>query len=457
MIILDNMAVLGARNALRPEFPVYDEDVRKPHDKWDFALTDRLRHVADIACLGQLVQAVVLHDVIGLSPLGGGSTGPLPPELDGLAEVVRPVLPDDDHRPILLHAAERAYARAGGEDFKDHVARLRDHPVVGAFVQVSNGHFGTGFSDVEQFTDLREVHDYYGQVATTPPRRRTAADRVLRRPHQPLVGGFAELELRSRVTYRVARGLGHPFEKSHPGDERFQEHADAGLDVLRHVAATNYHADLALLVDAWYAPHPLRAPLTDYGAADPLSAADRRRLRHLLGHRRGAKLARRHVTTEADVALPLLLAHVLERAASPDDVVPVALELRATRPARRLRAWFAEVEERLAGGGLAADQVADRLRALADASDAFEPDHRVGVRLGIGPLSTRRLPRFAGRPRRLRFGYDLTRVTESAVDLAPLLRRALGEDSARAWEAGRELFGTSGPAAAVDKRQRSNP
>jgi hypothetical protein len=459
VIVLDNMTLQGAARALsRSEPDLRDSwsDHHRAVGKQDYTENDDLRRVADVLALAQLVQAIVLHDGIGVGPYGTAAwttgTG-APAELDGLSPLLTVLDDGYDHVGLITETGRHAQDLARADAFREYVRALEEHHAVGAYLRISNGYFGTGFSDDLLCGDSahRDVLD----IASGGNR----SDGMVERLYLRLAQWHGPRGTR-RLMDRLFEVAGHehrmpgkadltvfPFDLARLDSKDVHDKAIAGIDLIRNVAAACYYDRLAACADA---PHPLRAPFVEYRAPaglDPgavVRRMDDRRAGHVAEVRRRIDSAFPGGGRAAEVRLPLFLAAVLAEAAEPEDVLPRALELRDSPPARRLRAWFAETGELAGAGDLGVDELATRARDLERALDAGwppEPGDRRKITIGltIGPATVQapdvRLPRWPRRrSRAFRLLYDLAKLSRATLGLGPDLGRVLGPDAEQAWQ-----------------------
>ncbi|MFD2422718.1 hypothetical protein [Amycolatopsis pigmentata] len=473
MIILDNMTLQGAARALSRWQPDLWGTRSKKHrnaDKWDYAYSDDLRMTADILALAQLVQSIVLYDEVGVGPYGTPSwakTRPWlelepPNELDGVAGLLTVLDRGYDHQSLITKTALRAQEHTRTEDFRDYIRTLEDQDALGAYLRISNGYFGTGFSDellCGDSTDQTIFHLMDNAEKNTRNRAGilarllTAGGRGWGKSTTKAARRERELDYQSDVDITL-----HPFDLTQVESGDFYEKVTAGLDLVRNIAATYYYDRLAAHAKSAYAPHPLRVRFVEYRAPDELSPADlvRRMEERRAGNVRSArqKIARTSCGGEdlVEVRLPLFLAAVLTESAEPEDVVAQALHLRDSPPARRLRAWFEETGELCRSGGLGIDQLTARVQELEKALDTWwssgqrhDPKATIGkitIGLTAWPPAIQAqaqdvslvLPRLGRRrPRTFRLLYDLAQISRDNLSLAPELGRVLGSDAADAW------------------------
>ncbi|OXM61931.1 hypothetical protein [Amycolatopsis vastitatis] len=466
MIVLDNMTLQGAGRALSPDGP-------GPWDSWsahhrvlgknDYSAADDLRRVADVLALAQLVQAIVLHDRIGVGPYGiptwaneSGGEPEVPAGLDGVSGLLTLLADGYDHAGLAIETLRYAQDLACTDAFRGYVRALEEHHAVGAYLEISNGYYCTGFSDDLLCCDT--VHQGIYEIVAGEPDEGHVLYRILARlarRHGPRQTGRLLKQLSEAARHEgwmpVKKDFAvHPFDLTRVAGKDVHDKAVAGIDLIRNIAAACYYDRLAACVDAAYAPHPLRAPFVEYRAPaglDPdavVRRMDERRAEHVDEARRRIDGAFPGGGRVAEVRLPLFLAAVLAESADPEDVLPRALELRDSRPARRLRAWFAETGELARTGDLGIDELATRARDLEKALDAgWRPEpvdrRKITIGLTVGPATIQAqdvwLPSL--RPRRVRafrLLYDLAQLSRASLGLGPDLGRVLGPGAEEAWQ-----------------------
>ncbi|MGP4018789.1 hypothetical protein [Saccharopolyspora sp. 5N708] len=282
-------------------------------NKWDYQFNAHLQNTVDITCLAQLVQAVVLHEQIGLSPnlldswypAENGSTHvdldpcEIPEELDGLANIVK-ILDNNEQRSkyLLVESAARATDDANSDSFCSYLQLLENEAALGTFLGISNSYFGTGFSDRDLFKDL-DAHDYSGlarahadQAAKLKPKtkdlltgpftvsglykkcQQMKRDNREANAHLALAASYNDIFKKIRHWEECASLEEGPFAKLEPANDPSYYYSKkyAAVDVVKNAAATYYYCDLANLHSASYMPHPLRAALAVFdGIVDPSS------------------------------------------------------------------------------------------------------------------------------------------------------------------------------------------
>ncbi|MFC3454799.1 hypothetical protein [Amycolatopsis speibonae] len=288
--------------------------------KWDYELNQDLRRCVDLACLGQLVQNIVLFDEIGTGrgllrswyprprpvqrfrprALWPETTmaDPLsfPPQFDGLNAVLS-VVEDGDWLESVAAAAVVARECVDSELFTHYIVQLAREGALGTFLDITSAYFETGYSDSGIFPDLDETVDFEHLLYLLRDERDAA------RPVARAMGGEAttvgeesvealkervrvlENEIRASKKYvrtlRVTTTAAEAFIAAEVWARQRQDRSKAGADeffgipvagsnlvekkfaerdMLRTVCATLYYQHLADSMAASYIPHPLRAP-----------------------------------------------------------------------------------------------------------------------------------------------------------------------------------------------------
>ncbi|MFI1676333.1 hypothetical protein [Streptomyces sp. NPDC020607] len=170
----------------------------------------------------------------------------------------------------------------------------------------------------------------------------------------------------------------------------------AAQDVLRNVAAALYYQEVAACKDIVHIPHPLRGSFTSYASQFPPAEGTAALGHHLVRRTEAIQSVRNQRVNHdigfglLDVAVPFVLAMVLKRAGTPQEIIPEALKLREDPQVCRYRRWLG----RLAGAASSANlnrikgSLADIEAILQDGSPTptdVAPDELVnmGVNLGV--------------------------------------------------------------------------
>lgn len=476
-VMLDSLTLQSALRILGEEGAVQAPEASKfRRDKWDYDLNFTLRVAIDIECLAQLVHAIVFHSEIDISP---GFMNDYPSKMrsgygsfassvhrGALDEVVVPLeFPEDLCREAFLNSSERAVKISRLPEFRHYLKALSSEGLSGLVLDISNRYFETGYSDASALPSFElaernkdgEIYvDFAIQIRKLQDRAlkftRAVVDRVaqLDREVERLVQ--LDKEIRSNNPDHVLIELATLSD----GAERMT----TAPDLIRNTAAGLYFQDMAQLVNVPYMPHALRTPLVAFDS-DSYAAVDLERavVRHLQALRRSRVEAITAITGDLgfDLEVPLVLAKILQSARGPDEVLPRALELRETRSARRLRAWFTDLHAQLRTPDMDMKSVQRELegfRALANRwADADVSSSDLGLTMGINlgmvnfssplPIRVGKAPRRG----RLQFLYDLSRAGDTTPRLGPVLASALGEPIAEAW---RQAQGT------IDRFNRMN-
>jgi hypothetical protein len=475
-VVLDNLTVQSAFRVLGN-----DELIQVPHaarrraDKWDYDLNLALRVAIDVECLAQLVHAIVLHEEIGVSPGfargAAGQAGGQPAIGEGgLGEVVKIMAcPLDVQREFLARSAEQALAISRLPDFRRYLKALSSGGFEGVILDISNGYFETGYSDPSALAGFElqrknasifpeSADSFYFKLAEDELRQAAGLARRARLATEPaeLNALLAAQQARAGMAGRLS-GVGeqmrsidyrdHPLAESPIPRGYDHEKMTAAYDLVRNLAAALYFQYLADLSASPYMPHPLRAPLA---AFDPERTAIPDVEQRILAHVQALRRNRISAITDTigpggfDLNVPLVLARILRDSRAPHEVIPRALELRDSPPAVRLRGWFRDLHALLRTSDAdikSAERELAGFRALISTwsgapASADTPEITVGVTLGIVSLSglVRISPKNVRRRWRLQFLYDLARAGDTVTQLGPVLTRALGEPTARAWQ-----------------------
>ncbi|WP_145926737.1 hypothetical protein [Amycolatopsis orientalis] len=446
MVVMDNLTLQGALRVLDPDLRHAPGLVDRTGDgKWDYELNQDLRCCVDLACLGQLVQNIVLFDEIGTGrgllrswypqprqamrfrrrPLWPDTTLveplSLPPEFDGL-DTVLSVVEDGDWLDSVAVSAVLARDCVDSELFAGYIARLAQEGALGTFLDITSAYFETGYSDSGIFPDLGETMEFLHLLYLIRDERDAAG------PIPPTTAGEQDVEvLEERV--RALRERARVLEATTTAAERFiaaeewarqrQDRTKAGAeeffgipvagsnlvekkfaegDVLRTVCATLYYQRFADSMAASYMPHPLRAPFAVLqeavenrraGVSEAEVVATLEYLRACRAREINRVVADRGASAGlyVDVELPFVLAAVLHEADSSTNVIEAALSLRETRKAKNLRSWFTDLHLRVAQGDIALGELESKLEDLRDAVRKWQPtgpEFQVTAGLNLG-------------------------------------------------------------------------
>jgi hypothetical protein len=469
-VLLDNLTLQSAFRALSAPhdgLPVVDRPRGHAYrgDKWNYALNGDFRVAIDIACLAQLLQAIVLNERIALDPdfmfrWGAGVSRPpdrdaaitLPDEARGLEEIIVPLAYDDDlHRAMLTESSGEALAYTATAAFRDYLGLLSHSGVEGAILDITNGYFSTGYSDPSALPIFT-----FNTDAADPAYFKLASEASADEDNSAAIRLYSFLN-----NLRDATPDDHALISTHYAPSDVYDKVSAASDVIKHAAAAGYFQRLAALADASYMPHPLRSSfvLFEQVCRESPDSALRQRvivLAESIHAGRVASLSDRFGLALGDVPVPFVLAAALQSARSPADILQRALEMRESKAACRLRGWFTSLHAELTSGQVELDSLERRLddldrllRRWLGASSA-EPDAgssrkiNIGVNIGLVSVSTdldlRKAAQLVSSRRQLRFLHDLTRVANVTPGLDPLLQQVFGQGIAGSWRRSRKAM-----------------
>lgn len=498
MIFLDNMTLQGAMRTLGAELDRDAPDTdRRVDKKWDYEANDKIQMAVDLMCLAQLCQAVVFHDEIATTSDFADRWVATDGALQDLCDLIKVVPICDDARESLQSvSALLATGIAATDEFKAYVDLLSAEPLMGTFLRISNGYFETGYSDPGLFGDIKRDHEYFlrgarlvreitalTREAEALPEGDPARHRLLRRQQRISRSADSFLDACERLReYGVGNSAAlrraHPLGRLDLRDGVELELAGGAASLVKNVAATMHYGHLACVHDAKYMPHPLRAPFAIVAGGSiqekQLHLDEESMVRRMDFFRlaRSTKI-NEFVTTSSnrdsalyvDVVFPFVLALVLEESGSRDDLVHRLLVLRESKPASRLRRWFAEFRDGIREGHLSMGEIETRFQLLEEELTRCmmvtpsEKRHGITVGINLGFVNFEKEVRF-GSPRRwllqdFRIIQDLARISNMSASFAPSLRRIFGEPLARAWSESQSLLQVvhvAGSGSVLDKR-----
>ncbi len=433
---MDNLTLQGALRVLDPDLrhaPGLAN--RTGSGKWDYGLNQDLRRCVDLACLGQLVQNIVLFDEIGtgrgllrswyppprstqrfrrraLWPESADPLG-LPPQFDGLHAVLS-VVEDGDWLESVAAAAVVARECVDTELFASYIVQLAQEDVLGTFLDITSAYFETGYSDSGVFPDMDETLDFEHLLylirderdAATPVAPATADEdtvvgeesiEVLEeriRASKEFVRVVDETVAASHAFFEAEVWARHRQDRTKAGADKFfgipvagsnlVEKKFAERDMLRTVCATLYYQHLADSMAASYMPHPLRAPFAllqetaekhSVGVSESETMSMLEYLRACRAREVNRVVADRGASAglHVDIELPFVLAAVLHEADSATNVIEAALSLRESKKAKDLRSWFTELHARVAQGDIALSELESKLDGLRSAVRKWQP------------------------------------------------------------------------------------
>jgi hypothetical protein len=196
-------------------------------------------------------------------------------------------------------------------------------------------------------------------------------------------------------------------------------------------------------MDIAYLPHSLRASLVAFDSTsngyslayvgelftDELERFRDRRVEAL------NKLLRHHT---APVNIPLFLATILERSNDPSEVIDEALRLRDSKSAVEFRRWSVEVQDK--ARNIPLHELTKFLSGIQDhapkwfkiGGSGLNGSYQTGVELNLGLVTlTQSAPtkNLIPRPtkRHLRIFQNLAEISNSVLDISPLLARTFGD------------------------------
>jgi hypothetical protein len=492
-IVLDNLTLQSAFRALsipkNGRLPVETPELHIHHGrmgKWNYEINNDFRLSIDLACLGQLLQAILINENIAVDPKFMFRWGAHPqrvspwkskvvlPEIaKALEAVIVPLQHKESlHRERLLQAASEALRYASGNEFREYLHYLALHGVDGAVIEITNGYFGTGYCDPSSLSifnlDDGQKDPFYrlawGYEPPDSGGRLSEFAGTIRNIMELSIGrNFAirkfftdfltQLEGASPSDHALART---PYAPTY-GYEK--AHGSAGIT--KHVAAALYTQKLASDVKASYMPHPLRNSFVLFDTAtaalpgsDPVtrSAPDLRlrciRMAEAIHRGRVAELADTLGLVAEDVNVPFALASVLRASDDPAVILDRAMEMRESKSGRRLRRWFTNLHEKAMTGDGKLDDLARDTRELdrqvatwLDSGPRNSPTETTSINmslcLGVVSISATRNLRFSGRNalsrRQLRFLYDLTRIGNATPQMHRLIGSVFGPEVGKSW------------------------
>jgi hypothetical protein len=455
---LDNMTMQGAVRMLRTKRNEYP-----PHLLYSSGTSeDGFRVAVDVACLAQLVQSIVLHESIVVDQAWVGSWRDHDDEetssrhaIQNLRDVVLECsIPIAVRSAAMVSATETVERFAASDSFKEYIAALMDESIDGTYIKMTHEYLGAGFADTALFgpseavpvltpemltawrsfdsddtsaysskllTDLTELKKFYRSLGRL--------DEISREQESSASGGIFDVAIRQGVEI----GYSHVVEY-----------------VLQNVHAAVYYQRLADSMDIAYLPHSLRASFVAFDStsngfslayvgelfADNLEEFRTRRVEAI------NKLLRHHA---APVNIPLFLASILERVSDPSEIIDEALRLRDSPPAVEFRRWSIEIQDK--AKTIPLHEMTEFLSGIQNYAPKWfkgggntgsSQAYQTGVELNLGVVTITQLAPTKSLLRRstkrhLRVFQNLADISNSVLDVAPLLARTFGDSVAGSY------------------------
>jgi hypothetical protein len=475
--MLDNLTISAAARLLRfaagddPSAYEVDSDTRIFRDaKWDYDANESLEIAVDVACLAQLVQAIVLFEGVALDRdhldrwghIDAGPGGQVNPEGFDPGHVMNALTTVVDVQPLTRHkllegAISDTRSLLHTPLLREFLSFLSHTSTDGLYVQISSAYFETGYSDPNLFPSS-EISETLDEMALD-----AFVSQVIRESGLKTRGSRRAMKMAFRAEARKTAAsvpiLPLEFLHGKPGDQFHQD--SYGYDdpfdqraliegVMRNMVAATFYRRLSESMNLAYCPHPLRSAFVGLELLTEAVSAPEviNRLRELLDQRRlrdGRRAQELFGQDTVDVRIPHVLTAVLRRSKDPSEVLDAAFVLRESRPAKAFRHWLNSVEDRLSQNKLTINDLLHERSGIEKAM-GLRPSDEIGgarpgasVSLSLGPASVtlsslgRQLGRdFLGRPH-LRLLQTLMQVSNESPNFAALVSGVLGERVGVAW------------------------
>ena len=498
-VVLDNLTLQSAFRALSiPKNGNLSLEVPEAHhrcgaaQKWNYELNADFRLAIDVACLGQLLQAILLNERIAVDPgfmsRWGAHAQPinaararvvLPDIAKQIEGVIVPLRYEDSvHCERLAGASVEALNYSRMPEFREYLRELSLHGVDGAFIEITNGYFRTGYSDPSSLPSFNlgdGRDDPFALLATRDKagysaRRLSALESVIRKVldsptardlsiRRLFVEFVTALEGVSSDIHALARTS---FARSYAHDKK-----TGSADIVKHMCAALYTQELANGVNASYMPHVLRNCFIRFGVVSavprrsdlPAPASDLRldfmKTAEDFHQKQVKDWSDRRRIQVADVNIPFALASVLQVCDDPAVILDRAMDMRESKRARRLRRWFTDLHERAISTGDRRDdsmyierELDRQMEIWVDTAPRNPRTEDIAISLclvgGIPSASATRNVHFSAadmrRRRQLRFLYDLTRIAKSTPKMHLLLGNVFGSEVGRCWFRGQKVL-----------------
>jgi hypothetical protein len=478
-VLMDNMTLQGAlrilslpaRDATFTTYPRTDDELHSL--KWDYDLNDGFRVATDLACLGQLVQCLILHDKIFVDGSGTSTWADQRIMLSGDPGTKRPtddyILPlrpsSSEARTAFEKALSNVNSWSDSTEFADYLGLLATCRIEAAVFEISNGYFQTGFSDPVLFAGEQRHSRINMRISDGSDGSQLLPLFLDEMPYRLLDDVLASLfDKRSKAfrrnagerRRRVARGR-HPWAKAGLGPGDVDEKLRAYESLIRHAVATCYYGELSNRAGIPYLPHPLRSRIAEFeaathrGGARSLAAEITKALE--LARAERSHLANIRLGSHAvQVHLPMFLSRAIKDAGRPEDILDAAVEIRQSNEGRRFREWMHELQDGLLRGNPSLAQIEGKLdrverdlRKWAGKSPRTEGDE-IGIELNFGLVTLTKnsaIP-FFGRSfrtrRHLKIFHSTARLYDEVLRLEPHIKRVFGEAVATSYEDFQDLL-----------------
>jgi hypothetical protein len=471
-VLMDNMTLQGALRILNlpsraadlTTYPRTNDEALTP--KWDYDLNDGFRVATDLACLGQLVQCLILHESIFVDGSRSSTWTNMRATPGPIDNHVLPLRPFGwEIRAAFEKAVAQVNSWVDSAEFADYLGLLAAGRIEAAVFEVSNGYFQTGLSDPVLFAGEQRHgrSDIWGPGESIPSEllplfRDETPYRLLDDVLTSVLSKHSRAfhKQASERRRRAVRGR-HPWAKVgfHPADvdEKFR----ASESLVRHAVATCYYNELSKRTSMPYLPHPLRSRIAEFE-----SAAQRGGLAHIAGEiTKALETARAERSQLANLRLgsdvvqvhvPMFLSRAIKDAGRPADILAAAIDIRQSREGLRFREWMRELQDGLLRGRTSLSQLENHLerverelRKMTRTPSRTEADH-LGVELNIGLVTLTRkfpVPLFGSslRSRRhLRLFHSTARLYDEVLRLEPHIKRVFGDAVRVSYDDFRDLL-----------------
>jgi hypothetical protein len=501
-IIIDNLTMSSAMRLtafdktkeITKLYPLQEVEKMRGN-KWNYDLNLSFRFAVDLACLAQLVQALILFDNIfvdvshldrwGKIRIKNGKVVLDTTETSGLNHVVMPFsLKRKERLDFWNFAYQSAISYQNSEAFKRFIQLLSISSVEAAYIHMSHNYFETGFSDRllvpatefvdEEFVSVnREIdilHKSLERQSINPDRHTISS---LRRDTD-LIGNSIELLQLDRAIRDLDETPNLMGTTAHGVGDGHDKH-NAGIDILRNTIAANFYKQLSEYSGLPYFPHPLRSPLIAFEIVAAKIGLPKT-LEKIMSIIESNRLRKAQYVNEffkkeiIQLRVPFFLALVMQKAKSPREIFKMAVELRENKNARAFRAWFSNVNKQIESGNFGIKKLEREIKEIQSVLDEWSATNSssneslsVGININIGPLSIsqKTFPRVylshITRPRHLRFLQSLMKISDLTPRFDSLIDKVFGKSVASRWSKYQSILKRFDELSNMEKNKRYSP
>ena len=334
--------------------------------KCDYGAYGGFRLGLDVVSLAQLVQTIVTADYIAYdevikpelhldSEFHGAGIGVLSP----IQRILKPLrLTLISRISLLTEAADSVATYLSNRAYERFLNLLVGSGLDGAFIQLSSSHFRTGLSDpLFDKALLGSAHAPFSILNDIEAVAATLAGDGFSNQHKQASAQLKDLSAKLThynayqrsviellATSTTSQLLRHVENISPAVDLEFRR---TGEDIVKHALAARFYSLLSDSIPLPYLPHPLRSSLNAFELLiESDNAPVPQKLIELMQEQRNRRVnsVRPLISSRSvNLNIPFFLALVMKEAASSDEILQAAMEIRESRQAREFRTWLSSI------------------------------------------------------------------------------------------------------------------